>query len=245
MRYLILSDLHSNLESLQEALEYKHYNRVVVLGDLVGYGANPNEVLHIVRSLTPDPIIRGNHDRIVAGLDDGEYFSPHAYQAAMWTRKAANKQNLIYLRNLAQGPVASGSLFTVSHGSPLDEDTYVIQEEEAWPQFGAFETPLCFFGHTHLPTIFALTREGGLSYEYPRNGQIYDLDLSGKLKYLINPGSVGQPRDNDPMGSFAVFDDGKAAIEFFRYPYPIAAAQKKILDAGLPPFLAHRLALGR
>lgn len=245
MRYLVISDLHSNLESMRAALQYNDYNGVVVLGDIVGYGANPNEVVDIVRDLKPYAIVRGNHDRIVSGLDDGAYFSPQALQAAMWSRRVMNQPSLDYLRNLAQGPLAPDSLITVCHGSPLDEDEYVIDEEEAWPQFKAFDTPICFFGHTHLPTIFALTQGSGLSYDYPKDQQSYELDLSGTTKYLINPGSVGQPHDNNPMGGFAVLDSDKKTVQFLRYDYSIEVAQKKILDAGLPSYLAHRLALGR
>lgn len=244
MRYLIISDLHSNLESLRAALEYRDYDAALVLGDIVGYGANPNEVAEIVRHLGPALIVRGNHDRVAAGLDQGELFSQAAYLAAMWTRRVLTLENRCWLEQLPRGPADLDGLLTIAHGSPLDEDEYLFDPTEAKPQFGAFSTPICFVGHTHIPAIFALGRDGELVFEQPRASESFDLDL-GRYRFLINPGSVGQPRDGDPRGSFAVYDTAKSRIEFHRYPYDIEAAQRKIMDAGLPPFLARRLAAGR
>lgn len=245
MRYLIISDIHSNLESLKAALQYKDYDAVVVLGDIVGYGANPNEVIDIIRDLNPRAIVRGNHDRVVAGLDEGELFVSHAYQACMWSRRNITESNRAYLAGLPQGPVQVDETFMICHGSPLDEDEYIIYDDDALPQFAALNVPACFFGHSHIPVIFALTEDGELLYDYPRHSQSYELDLSGKTRYLINPGSIGQPRDGNPQGSFAIFDIGKRMVEFFRYDYLLEITQQKILKAGLPPFLAHRLAAGR
>jgi predicted phosphodiesterase len=245
MRYMIISDLHSNLESLEAALQYRAYDRVVVLGDIVGYGANPNEVVDLVRDLNPIAMVRGNHDKVVSGVEDGELFSAHALQAARWSRRQITPGNSAYLKNLAQGPIEVNSLFSIAHGSPLDEDEYLVYEEDAEPQFRGFRTPVCFFGHTHIPVIFALTGESQLLYDFPAGEQSLELDLSGARRYLINPGSVGQPRDGNPLGSFAVFDSDQKTVQFLRYEYPIAVAQKKILQAGLPPFLAQRLSVGR
>lgn len=244
MRYLIISDLHSNIESLDVALEYKDYQQVIVLGDLVGYGANPNEVVERVQSLPVYATVRGNHDKVVAGLADGEMFVGHALAAALWSRQYMTPANLAYLRRLPKGPKTVDSIISIAHGSPLDEDEYIIYEEDARYQFSAFTTPLCFFGHSHLPGIFLL-EDHEISYEPAQEGRPYTLDLSGRSKYLINPGSTGQPRDRDPRGSFAVLDTDKKLIEFFRYEYPHALTQRKILDAGLPAFLAQRLSLGR
>ncbi len=244
MRYLIISDLHSNLESLSAALEYRDYDAALVLGDIVGYGANPNEVTEIVRDLGALLIIRGNHDRVAAGLDQGELFSQAAYLAAMWTRQMLTPENRLWLQRLPIGPADLNGQLTIAHGSPLDEDEYLFDPAEARPQFSAFSTPICFVGHTHIPGIFALGKDGEIAFEQPRASDSFDLDLS-RYRFLINPGSVGQPRDGDPRGSFAVYDTARSQIEFHRYPYAVEVAQRKIMDAGLPPFLARRLAAGR
>ncbi|MBI1745112.1 MAG: metallophosphoesterase family protein [Acidobacteria bacterium] len=245
MRYLIISDLHSNLESLDAALDYQEYDQVLILGDLVGYGANPNEVIDRVRQLPVQAMVRGNHDKVVAGLEDGEFFVGYALEAALWSRRHLTAENLAFLRRLPQGPVTVDSLITLAHGAPLGEDEYIIYEEDARPQFSAFNTPICFFGHSHLPIIFNLGPSQTVLYGIPKHNDRYTLDLTGAQQYLINPGSTGQPRDGDARGSFAVLDTEQKCIEFMRYEYAKEATQRKILEARLPPFLANRLSKGR
>lgn len=242
MRYLILSDIHSNLEALETILEYRAYDRTVCLGDLVGYGANPNEVVDLLRKMDPVATVRGNHDKVACGLDQGEEFVFHARSAAFWTRDQLTQENRDYLSHLPQGPLQVEPAFSISHGSPRDEDDYILSEPVALHNFRFFDTPICLFGHSHIPVVFEL-KNGNLTYQLPSDSAVIHLDLEG-TKYLINPGSVGQPRDGNPRTAFGVLDTGQQVMEFHRLEYPLENAQAKIRRANLPAFLADRLAVG-
>ncbi|HAK55198.1 MAG: metallophosphoesterase family protein [Vicinamibacterales bacterium] len=247
MRYLILSDIHANLEALDAVLDVAprdSYDRLLVLGDLVGYGANPNEVVDRIFDLAPDVLIRGNHDKVAAGLEDTEAFNYLAAQAVRWTRETLTPENHDRIAALVAGPVRVDPQIEVCHGTPFDEDVYVFEMEDALQALDAAERPLCLFGHTHIPVAFE--RDGDrLGIIAPDLDDRLPVAIHPDQRYLVNPGSVGQPRDGDPRAAFATFDSERSEIELRRVVYPIDAAQRKIVDAGLPESLADRLGLGR
>ena len=246
MRYLILSDIHANREALTAVLNRvrrKRWDKAIVLGDVVGYGANPNQAVEMVRSLRPLVAIRGNHDKVCSGVEDGEMFNRVALQAAVWTREHLTPANLRWLRSLPEGPVVVDGAFAIAHGTPIDEDAYIFGEIEALNVFRQTAFPLCFFGHSHFPVIFGLSPDA--IQTVLTSPPSFHFRLEPGMRYLINPGSIGQPRDGIPLASFAMFDSASRAVRVYRLPYRIEKAQKKILDAGLPRPLADRLALGR
>ena len=246
MRYLILSDIHSNQEALSVVLAHvrrKHWDKAIVLGDVVGYGANPNQAVDEVRRLRPLVAIRGNHDKVCSGIEDGEMFNRVALQAAMWTRRKLTASNLRWLQSLPEGPVVVDGAFAVAHGTPIDEDAYIFGEIEALNVFRQTAFPLCFFGHSHFPVIFGLSPDAIQTVLTSPPSFRYRLEPG--MRYLINPGSIGQPRDGIPLASFAMYDSGTRTVTVYRLPYRIERAQQKILDAGLPRPLADRLGMGR
>jgi predicted phosphodiesterase len=248
MRYLILSDIHANIDALEAVLadaEGEGFERVVVLGDLVGYGAEPNGVIDRVRALAPTAVIRGNHDKVAAGLESAEGFNPTAQRAANWTRSALTGENLEYLRSLSPGPVALDPMTLLCHGSPLDEDNYIFGEADVVEALTASVRPVCLFGHTHMPMAAALTPDRMLEliFQGPRDRQ--SIGIQPGWRYLVNPGSVGQPRDGDPRAAYAIFDVDAPEITVIRVVYPVLQASDRILEAGLPKILAQRLTLGR
>jgi predicted phosphodiesterase len=246
VRYLILSDMHANWDAFEAVLRRarrKRFDAVLVLGDLVGYGGAPNQVVEAVRRLGPRlHTVRGNHDKVVAGIDSGSNFNQTALAAAQWTTGRLTPANLRYVRDLAKGPLKVEERFAICHGSPLDEDTYVFSDVDAWEIFSRFDMPVTFFGHTHIPSLFWLEgRTLGVRALRGPSGRI-QLDPAGR--YLINPGSIGQPRDRDPRASYMTYDSERSLVRWYRIPYPIAEAQRRIRKAGLPGSLADRLALG-
>lgn len=251
MRILLLSDIHANLEALDACLAgAPAHDLVVNLGDIVGYGASPNEVIERCRQLGKT-FVRGNHDKAVTGLMELEDFNPMAAAAAMWTRDELTSENLSWLRELPHGPVSLPELPEVQlvHGSPNDEDEYVVSLGDALAPLIALNVPLTFFGHTHLQGGFFANGSAadGFRPEYKTVGQpeSVPLQLKDSSRYLINPGSVGQPRDGDWRAAFALYDTEAQIIHFHRTPYNLKSAQDRIFNAKLPPRLATRLAAGR
>ena len=245
MRTLLLSDLHSNLEATEAVLAAADRlgpDRVVILGDLAGYGASPEEVIRRVRELRPAAVIRGNHDRVVAGIDEGEDFNFVALQAALQNRRVLSPESREYLAALPAGPREIGPATAIAHGSPLDEDEYLVGGVAAGAVFRETRFDCCFVGHTHIPCLFESTA-GRIRGRIPVAGGVRVI-LEPGSRYIVNPGSVGQPRDEDPRAAFALFDEPRREITFHRVEYPIRAAQDRIREAGLPPVLAERLALG-
>ncbi len=256
MRILLLSDIHSNLEALEASLAAAPPHDVIVnLGDIVGYGASPNEVTAKVRALggsaVSQTIVRGNHDKVVAGLDKVETFNPMAGMAALWNRAQLTEENLEWLRALPQGPVTLPDLPNVQfvHGAPDDEDRYVVAVQDSLPTLVGSALTVTFFGHTHIQGAFLL--RNGLAEtahpEYTSIGQneTCEFQLETGVSYMINPGSVGQPRDGDWRSGFALFDSERRVLTFCRAPYDLRGAQEKIFAANLPARLATRLAAGR
>ncbi len=251
MRILLLSDIHSNLEALEACLAAAPAHDLVVnLGDTVGYGANPNEVIARVRSLG-QIVVRGNHDKAVSGLMPLDEFNPVAGIATLWTREQLTPENLAWVRALPQGPLRLADLPGIQfvHGSALDEDEYVVNVRDALPPLLTDDVPVTFFGHTHLQGGFVLQADVSESYRpaYRTVGQpeTSDWPLREGRRYLINPGSLGQPRDGDWRAAFATFDSDTRIVSFCRVPYNLRVAQEKIVAANLPPRLATRLATGR
>jgi predicted phosphodiesterase len=248
MRYLVLSDIHSNLEALEAVLRAsveQKYDAVLVLGDLVGYGADPNAVVERVRALNPLAIVRGNHDKVAAGLDTADDFNPMAKTAAQWTRDALTRATLEYLRELPSGPQLVDHDIEICHGSPLDEDLYVVADLDAANSITSARRSVCLFGHTHVALSATMDSQRRLEIEAPQGHPAFEIAIASDSKYLINPGSVGQPRDGDSRAAYAIADVGKRIVTLYRVAYPIEVAQKKIFDAGLPPMLAYRLGMGR
>lgn len=245
MRCLILSDIHSNLQALEAVLKDAAgaYDAVVCLGDVVGYAADPNAVTDWVRTHVL-AIVRGNHDRACTGDPVIDFFGDSAREAAIWTQSTLTDQNRTYLQGLPKGPRLFAG-FSLSHGSPRDEDEYVITKSEALDVFLHLPAEVCFFGHTHLQIGFGLRR--GRAWVLPppdldASQQSYQLEPDAW--YLLNPGSVGQPRDADPRAAYALYDTESRLLVLRRVNYDIALAQSRIRQAGLPEYLAHRLAAG-
>jgi predicted phosphodiesterase len=245
MRYLLLSDIHSNDEALAAVLSRarrRGFDHVVILGDFVGYGADPNAVLDRLRRLRkPMTVIRGNHDKFVCGLDDGRLFNPIALAAARWTAETLTAANHSFLVTLPLGPRVVDGAFEICHGSPRDEDAYIFSDRDASYNFHGFGSRVCFFGHSHIPSIFTLE-------PYGIRVEVVDGRLARRLeeghRYLINPGSVGQPRDRNPDAAFAIYDAEERIVRFERVPYDVEQTRRKIFEAGLPTMLGDRLVVG-
>lgn len=244
MRYLILSDIHANFDALESVLEDADggYDRVLCCGDLVGYGACPNEVTNWARKRL-DVAVRGNHDKAAVGLDTMEWFNPFARASTQFTTGALTSVNREYLRELPQGPVEIDRLQVV-HGSPQDEDEYLVNSEEVRYLRRPMLCPVTFFGHTHLQGGFLCHRNGVARLVRRRQARKQEIELEQDCDYLVNPGSVGQPRDGDPRAAYAIYSPEVRLVTFRRTSYDIKAAQKRIRDAGLPEILADRLAVG-
>ncbi len=246
MRFLILSDIHANWQALEAVLEHAGggYDQIVCCGDIVGYNPQPARVLEWVKAHCAGTI-RGNHDKVVAGIDDLEWFNPIAQAAARWTMAQLDSSATAYLRELPQGPSLLEH-FAICHGSPRDEDEYVTGPQEASEVFPHLDLPLTFFGHTHLQGGFFLQRRhvGYISAVPPAHEEAV-IEIVPDTLYLINPGSVGQPRDGDPRAAYAIFDSVQQTVTLRRVNYPVEKTAAEINAAGLPDALAFRLFKGR
>ncbi|MCK4352138.1 metallophosphoesterase family protein [candidate division WOR-3 bacterium] len=259
MLYGIISDIHSNLEALQvvvDELEKREIKNVICLGDIVGYGANPNECCNIVKELS-QLVILGNHDAGSTGLTNFSYFNWVAKRACIWTSQVVTPENREWLKSLPFTLELNKDLFV--HASPSKPEAwkYVLSFDDAISEFQSFKNSVCFVGHSHVPVTFVEKGSSAKGARLPSVGQgcasgtKYGLIQDSKFKlepnyrYIINSGSIGQPRDADPRVSFAIYDNKKKEVEIIRLAYDIKTAQQKILDVKLPEFLASRLALGR
>jgi len=247
MRLLVLSDIHANITALEAALAAAEgrWERAVCLGDLVGYGPDPNEVIDRVRALGTT-VIRGNHDKAAVRDPKTEDLNALALAAAQWTQQQLRPDNREFLEQLPGGPLRAGEL-TLVHGSYQDEDEYVFSPVQALDGLVASPTHVTFFGHTHMQGGFSY-RNDDLQVIQPkvRAGTGFAaLRVDDDTRYLLNPGSIGQPRDGDPRAAFAIADRDHGVIEFWRVPYAIAAVQQRMAAAQLPEPLISRLAAGR
>ncbi|MBL9168160.1 MAG: metallophosphoesterase family protein [Verrucomicrobiales bacterium] len=240
MKYAVIADIHSNLEALEvvladaKAQQCTHY---CCIGDVVGYGANPRECLEIVRSMGM-PCVKGNHDEYCSMDETLEGFNPHAAEAVQWTRQQLSPEDRQWLRDLKYVRLVAS--FSMVHAT-LDVPQrwgYVFDKLAAAASFTYQNTGVCFFGHTHVPVAF-------IRDSMVRGGTYSKFKVEPGRKYFVNVGSVGQPRDLNPKAAYVVYDLDEQTIELRRLDYDIAKAQQKILDAGLPPRLAERLAHGK
>lgn len=245
MRFLILSDIHANLEALNAVLwdaASRSYQAVLCLGDIVGYGPNPNEVTAWVREHA-DVVIRGNHDKACSGAELFDSFNSIAQCSSHWTKNELLAGHAEWLLQLERGPALVED-FNLVHGAPDDEDRYMFHEYEAEKGFAYAYEPLTFFGHTHV--------QGGFVGEiYSRGFEVSRLNMLpdqivvlSDRSYLLNPGAVGQPRDGDARAAYCIYDSSRKVVEFCRVEYDIRTVQDKILAQGLPEELAFRLASG-
>ena len=249
MRTLVLSDLHANVTALDAALNSAkgRWDSVVCLGDVVGYGPDPNEVTSKVRELGARTI-RGNHDKAAAALMPTDDFNPVAKMAVDWTHSQLSPENLKWLAELPKGPIEADGVVLV-HGALQDEDEYVFTPAQALEGLLDASAPVIFFGHTH--------HQGGFSYQSGKNNlemltirprpseTLAPLRLEAQGRYLLNPGSIGQPRDGDPRAAFAIADLAHHVVEFWRVPYDLPSVQARMRAAHLPEPLVQRLTFGR
>jgi diadenosine tetraphosphatase ApaH/serine/threonine PP2A family protein phosphatase len=248
LRYLILSDLHANLPATEAVLadaEQQGYDRIVVLGDLVGYGADPNEVVDRTFALKPEAIIRGNHDKVCAGLEPATLFNNAARKSIEWTIETLSPERIAQLAALPQGPKLVNDALEICHGTPFDEDYYLFDIDSARQAMAAARAPICLYGHTHVPAIFSAPHELSPIGEPAADGSTLDLSIPVGGRTLINVGSVGQPRDEDSRAAYGILDLELRTIRLRRVVYDIALAQSRIRKAGLPAWLAVRLERGQ
>jgi predicted phosphodiesterase len=240
MKYAIIADIHGNLDALQVVLNdirAQNATNIVCLGDVVGYNANPKECLQIIRDMNI-PVVKGNHDEYCSSNDHLEGFNPHAADAVHWTREQLTDDDKKWLRELKYSRMVAN--FTMVHATldAPDRWGYVFDKLAAAASFPYQMTQMCFFGHTHVPVAF-------MRDTVVRGGTYSKFKVDPSKKYFINVGAVGQPRDNNPKCAYVIYDMDAQTIELRRLEYDIAAAQAKILAAGLPERLAERLAYGR
>jgi predicted phosphodiesterase len=240
MKYAVIADIHANLDAFEVVLDDARNQKCThycCVGDVVGYGANPKECLEIVRRMGM-PCVKGNHDEYCSSEEDLEGFNPHAAEAVQWTRKQLSDDDRKWLRDLKYVRLVAS--FSMVHAT-LDQPErwgYVFDKLMAAASFTYQNTSVCFFGHTHVPVAF-------IRDSVVRGGTYSKFRVEPGRKYFVNVGSVGQPRDNNPKSAYVIYDLNEGSIELRRLDYDIAKAQKKILEAGLPPRLAERLSFGK
>jgi predicted phosphodiesterase len=240
MKYAIIADIHANLEALQTVLEdakQEKCTHYACLGDVVGYNANPKECLDIVRGMAM-PCVKGNHDEYCSMEGELEGFNPHAAEAVNWTRNQLTAEDRQWLRDLKYSRLVAS--FSIVHAT-LDGPQrwgYVFDKLAAAASFTYQNTSVCFFGHTHVPVAF-------IRDSVVRGGTYSKFRVEPGRKYFVNVGSVGQSRDGVAKATYVIYDMNEGSIELRRLDYDMATTQKKILDAGLPPRLAERLAQGK
>ena len=243
MRYAIISDVHSNLEAFTACLreiDRLKADEIVCLGDIVGYNSSPNECVQLIRERRVRCVM-GNHDERAAGLKEPDDFNLQAAAAVLWTRDVLTQENREFLKNLPRTLLVNNKFLAI-HGWIDDTDQYILSPGDAVRNFqmlSEMKRPkVCFFGHTHVPVTYIDTEGDAVM-----NADT-ELKLEKGVRYLINPGSVGQPRDRDPRAAFVVFDTNRSQVSFHRVEYDIQSVAEKIVAAGLSQRLAERLRLG-
>jgi predicted phosphodiesterase len=242
MRYAVLSDVHGNLEAFKavlDALSDEGIESYLSVGDVIGYGADPKECIKLLRSLEPEVLIAGNHEWGVLGLKELSYFNELAQHVILWARNVLDKDEIEYLKSFSL--TYEGEKMTLVHGSlnMPEEFYYIFDPDDANATISKMQNSLCFVGHSHVPGIFAS------NHNKIENIEAAKIRIEYERKYVINAGSIGQPRDGDPRASYVIYDSEDAILEIKRIEYDVKKAQEKILRAGLPPRLAARLSEGR
>lgn len=237
--------MHSNLEALESVLAFFKKERIqsfLCVGDIVGYGPNPNECIQRISGLKRVQVTAGNHDFAVVGMKEMTWFNDFATRALVWTKRHLKEENRNWLMRLPR--LVDASLFTLAHGSPRDPiDEYFLSPRQYLDNLAFFRTPVCFIGHTHISSIFHTDSLGMIQHKPLADGETFQFDPNGKT--VVNVGSVGQPRDGDTRASCAIFDTEKNEIKMARCLYDIQAVQMKMKQASLPLFLIERLSYGR
>ncbi|OGV53919.1 MAG: hypothetical protein A2X49_15695 [Lentisphaerae bacterium GWF2_52_8] len=269
MKYAILSDIHANLQALQAVIakcKEVQVNEYICLGDIVGYNANPKECVEIMRNMSLLGVVKGNHDEYVSNNDEEmEGFNPHAKQAVLWTKAQLSEDDRKWLASLSLRTTVKGTNMTIVHATLDSPDAwgYIFDAHHAADNFSYQFTQLCFCGHSHVPIAFckkpvtlrsdkpieeitewAFKKNESLVPSNTGEIDIIEIDIQSGFKYLVNVGSVGQPRNRDPRASFAIYDTDQKKIYRYRLPYDIASAQLRIRESGLPERLATRLERG-
>jgi predicted phosphodiesterase len=241
VRYAIVSDVHGNLEALQAAFELiASTDGLLCLGDIVGYGPNPNECVELIRARATATVL-GNHD--VAAIDNFglAYFNPTAREAMRWTQTVLTTENADWLNSL--GYEFRVPEFLLVHGAPVTYFEYILDKPAAARAFAATDAPLIFIGHTHIAEYYVLRPDGTIGHKHLQQGGTFALDEGSR--YIVNVGSVGQPRDLNPRASFAFYEPADASVTINRFEYAISRVQEKIASVHLPDALARRLVVGR
>jgi predicted phosphodiesterase len=242
LNIIVYSDVHGNEEALmavEEAIEKEGEVKKIFIGDVVGYGADPNECVERVKNFA-DYALAGNHDHAVLDLTDISGFNPYAKAAIIWTKKVLTDSSKEYLKSLEIKK--SSDNLTLVHSTPHQPEkwNYILTLQSASVNFDYFDTPICFIGHSHVPVIITQNSDKECHvHEDPF------LEVQKDCKYIVNIGSVGQPRDGNSLASYAVYNPEKKTVNIKRVSYDIPTAQEKIIDAGLPRYLADRLRYGR
>lgn len=242
MRYIIFSDLHSNLEALKQfekEISSIPFDRLICLGDIVGYGADPNPCVEWVRK-NADIAVAGNHDSAVVEKTDVSYFNEYAIAACEWTQKKMTSKNKKFLESLPMDHEEDGIYWV--HASPYQPSRwhYIVNKKGAEKHFKSFDLPLSFVGHSHIPLILERTPEGII---HRHDTSVWDVEPANR--YIFNDGSLGQPRDGNTQPAYILYDSDRRKVEFKRFDYDLIPTQKKIVENGLPSYLADRLSLGR
>jgi len=241
VRYAVVSDVHSNIDSLETVLAMLNDDDALLcLGDIVGYGPNPNECVERIRARATATVL-GNHD--VAAVDNFglAYFNPAAREAMKWTQSVLTRENVAWLDSL--GYEFRMPDFLLVHGAPVNYFEYILDKPAAARAFAATDAPIIFIGHTHIAEVYTLHPDGGIAHAHLQQGG--EVPLEDGARYLINVGSVGQPRDLNPRASFGLYDTVARTVTITRFDYPIARVQEKIASVNLPDALARRLVVGR
>ncbi len=241
MRVAIISDIHGNLEALQTVLDHiktQNVDEIICLGDVIGYGANPNECAETVRAVCKGTVA-GNHDFAVTDKTDISYFNPFAKQAVLWTREQLKPENFHFIANLPLHIYEDERIYV--HATPSNPAAwgYIMSNLEALKEFSFFARKVCFIGHSHYPVVIEYK---DTRCQFIRPSEVH---FEPEKRYIINVGSVGQPRDGDPRAGYVVYDAATKCVQYHRLDYDMAATQRKIREAGLPEVLAERLALGK
>jgi predicted phosphodiesterase len=241
VRYAIISDVHGNIESLERAFSLMEpEDQVLCLGDIVGYGTNPNECIALLRTRLQHAVL-GNHDLAALENFGVEYFNDAARAAIAWTQKVLNDESRAWLNSLSYEIRYPD--FLMVHGAPVNYFEYILDKRTASKAFALTDAPLVFIGHTHIAEYWVSQPDGTVGHRHMQHGG--ELRLEEGRRYIVDVGSIGQPRDLNPEASFVFYDPQSRKVEWVRYPYPIREVQDKIHEAHLPEYLAMRLESGR